>query len=368
MKVILLYGGKSGEHEVSLVSASAIVRNIDKGKHEVTLVGITKAGEWFLQDRSEIDRVLAGAGAALRIAQGPPIAAAPGRGLFRLDTCRPLDADIAFPALHGAFGEDGCVQGLLETAEVPYAGSGVMASALCMDKEKAKQVWQLKGLPVVPWVCLKEPVSGSALEECEKRFGYPLFVKPCSAGSSVGAGKAQTRPALEAAVREAFLWDEKVLVEPALQAREIECSVTGNPAQGKFPVTAYSPGEVAPTHEFYDYDAKYTDPRGADLQVPAKISPKDEAFIKETAAGAYEALGCAGLSRVDFFLDKKSGKIFLNEINTMPGFTPISMFPRMCAASGLAFPALIDLLLEEGLERYTATRAKQTEYVDLLEK
>jgi D-alanine-D-alanine ligase len=368
VNVVLLYGGKSGEHEISLLSASAILRNIDRPRHRVTLIGINKGGLWFLQDPSEAERVRNDPEAVLRISEDEGVAVVPGRGLALASSGTKIQADIVFPALHGTFGEDGTVQGLLDCAGLPYVGSGVGASAVSMDKERTKQVWQNAGLPVVPWRCLRSPgPDRDALDGCEGAFGYPLFVKPSAGGSSVGAAKAGDRAALEAAVAEAFLWDEKVLVEPAIPAREIECSVTGNPfcppgSPPEHTVRAYCLGEINPAHEFYDSDAKYIDPEGASTVTPARLTPEQACFIEDTAKRAYAALDCAGLARVDFFINKKTGAVFLNEINTMPGFTAISMFPKMCAAWGMDFPSVIELLLEEGLARFKHVNRKKTDY------
>jgi D-alanine-D-alanine ligase len=239
-----------------------------------------------------------------------------------------------------------------------------------MDKERAKQIWRAKGLPVVPWVCIKQPFSEDALTACEASFAYPLFIKPCSGGSSVGTAIAHDRARLKNAVESAFLWDEKILVEPALPAREIECSVTGNSVRRKAvdacgspcAIHAYTPGEILPSHEFYDYDAKYNDPNGALTRIPAALTAEQSDFIAATAKKAYTALDCAGLARVDFFIHKTTNEIFLNEINTMPGFTSISMFPKMCEASGLSYEELIELLLQEGIARFRESRTKRTNY------
>jgi D-alanine-D-alanine ligase len=362
MNIILLYGGKSGENEISALSASSVLRHINT-KEAVTLIGIAKNGEWFIQDKSEVERVRADASAVLSIAEHTPAAVVPGHGILNIAAKSLVHTDVVFPALHGTFGEDGAVQGLLEIAELPYVGSGITSSALGMDKEHAMQIWRAEGLPVVPWVCLKQPFAEDALDACEASFAYPLFVKPCSAGSSVGTAIVQNRAQLKSAVENAFLWDEKILVEPAIPAREIECSVTGNSVRLKAQdIRAYTPGEILPSHEFYDYDAKYTDPNGALTKIPAAITAEQSAFITDTAKKAYTALDCAGLARVDFFIHKTTNEIFLNEINTMPGFTSISMFPKMCEASGLSYDALIELLLEEGITRFRESRTRRTNY------
>ena len=389
MTVAVLFGGKSGEHEVSLVSASSVVRRINRTKHSLVLIGIAKDGVWYVQDESEAERVVRDTNAVLKIAQDSSriVSLVPGGGTERAlqigqiatnkdgaKQAKNLAVDIVFPVLHGSYGEDGLVQGLLEMAELPYCGCSVPSSAIAMDKAQAKKIWAYEGLPVVPFACIKksaleDETLQKKLDDVEKCFGYPLFVKPCSAGSSVGAAKAGSRKELESAVHEAFLWDEKVLIEECIDAREIECSVTGDSlscgsascASGGV-LRSYEPGEIAPTHGFYDYEAKYTDPNGARLLIPAPITAEQRTEVQAMAERAYAALDCGGLARVDFFIDKKSGKLYLNEINTMPGFTPISMFPKMCEQSGLPYDRLIELLLEQGLDRFKKRRALKTSF------
>lgn len=390
MTVAVLFGGKSGEHEVSLVSASSVVRRIDRTKHSLVLIGIAKDGVWYVQDESETERVVRDTNAVLKIAQDSSriVSLVPGGGTeqaLQIGTnkdgakqAKKLAVDIVFPVLHGSYGEDGLVQGLLEMAELPYCGCSVASSAIAMDKAQAKKIWAYEGLPVVPFACIKKSALKAEtlqkeLDKAEKRFGYPLFVKPCSAGSSVGAAKAGNRKEFESAVREAFLWDEKILIEECIDAREIECSVTGDSlscgsascasgAEKASTVCSYEPGEIAPTHGFYDYEAKYTDPNGARLLIPAPITAEQRTEVQAMAERAYAALDCSGLARVDFFIDKKSGRLYLNEINTMPGFTPISMFPKMCEQSGLPSDRLIELLLEQGLDRFKKRRALKTSF------
>lgn len=365
MKIAIIYGGKSGEHEVSLASASSIVRTIDR-EHTLYLIGITKNGEWFLQPQQLAESLCADAAAVLTIEcdEKARVAVVPGGGTAKGLTVNgaPLPVDVVFPVLHGSFGEDGTIQGLFEMTELPYVGGGVLASSAAMDKEKTKIIWQHEGLPIVPFICMKRKQWESKTEreallaQAEKDFEYPLFVKPCRVGSSVGAGKARNRTELSAQIQEAFLWDSKILIEVCIDAREIECSVTGNDE-----CTVYTPGEIIPSHEFYDYDAKYTDPNGARLQIPADIDDEQRRSIRAMARKAYEALDLSGLSRVDFFIDKKTKALYINEINTIPGFTSISMFPKMCAASGLPYQELIMRLFDLALERFAATRHIKTD-------
>ena len=368
MNICVIYGGKSGEHEISLISAASIVRGISK-ENKVILIGIGKDGKWYLQKDAEYDRVCSDSKANLQIEidEKALVTVIPGgkKNAFAV-AGKTLDVDVVFPALHGTYGEDGTIQGLLDMADLPYVGCTTLASAITMDKEKTKMIWQSVGLPVVPYVCMKRHVMldsvlyDAFLEAAEEELGgYPLFVKPCCAGSSNGASKAKNRKELSFALMEAFQWDDKVLIEKSINAREVECSVTGNsvtfPADSDTEeVVAYIPGEIVPTHTFYDFDAKYNDPEGASLQIPANLSESDLEKIRKTACAAYKVLDATGLSRVDFFIDKDTNAVYLNEINTMPGFTPISMFPKMCDAAGLEFGALVELLITEAVERYNA--------------
>jgi D-alanine-D-alanine ligase len=379
MTIAILYGGKSGEHEISLISAASIARGIDASKHQIILIGITKDGRWFLQDYSELARIRRDTKSPLKITEDPfrAVSILPGGGIKKAVIVggKSIPVDVVFPALHGTFGEDGTVQGMLEMAELPYVGCGVMTSAVTMDKEKTKAVWENAGLPVVPYVCVRRSDLTDSkkydkfLDNTVAKLSFPLFVKPCSAGSSDGAAKATNMKELNGALTDAFHWGDKVLIEKAINAREVECSVTGNATTdgGKDKaeaVTAYIPGEIAPTHTFYDYDAKYNDPNGAALKIPADLDKKMLETVRTTAVAAYKALDASGLSRVDFFVDRDSGTLYLNEINTIPGFTSISMFPKLCEAAGLTFTELTELLLQEAVLRFKATRSLQTSRTD----
>jgi D-alanine-D-alanine ligase len=374
MNIAIIYGGRSGEHEVSLISAAAIARGVEKSNN-IVLIGISKNGKWYLQDNSELERINKDSSSPLKIEEKEEnlISIIPGNGknAFTVNG-KPLEIDVVFPALHGTYGEDGTIQGLFEMADIPYVGCTHISSAITMDKEKTKMIWQSVGLPVVPYVCMKRFVMMDSvlydafIEETEKELGYPMFVKPCCAGSSNGASKANNKKELGFAIMEAFQWDDKVLIEKSINdAREIECSVTGNsitglPESETEDVIAYIPGEIAPSHDFYDFDAKYNDPDGAQLLIPAELSENDLEKIRKTAMAAYKTLDATGLSRVDFFIDKDTNAVYLNEINTMPGFTPISMFPKMCDAAGLDFTNLINLLVEQALEKYKSKQKLQT--------
>lgn len=403
MNIAVMYGGRSGEHEVSIVSATSIVRHLDKEKYQLTLIGISKEGRWFYQDHTQIDNVREQEDALLEIQQDGhrEVMIVPGGGCtngLRVagagNVFVNIRIDAAFIVLHGTYGEDGTIQGLLDMAAIPYTGCGCLSSAVSMDKEITKAVWRNAGLPVLPHQCLhcgdvlatdwNQEKLRELVAPAERDFGYPLFVKPCSAGSSVGATKVADFSGLVDALKEAFKWDYKVLIEPGLNPREIECSVTGNGAnfspnsatesQADAPgwdssrtenadvnqVRSYLPGEIVPTHQFYDYDAKYTDPNGARLVIPAELTDQQREEIRSIAIRAYKALDCTGLSRVDFFLEKDTGKLYLNEINTMPGFTSISMFPKMCQAAGLEYSHLLDLIIQQGLDRFQQRSALQT--------
>lgn len=365
MNIALIYGGRSTEHEISLISASAVARGFSK-EDNIILIGITKEGKWYLQSQDLFKKICEDKNENLTIVEDDNnlINLIPG-GKKDSFTCnqKSLEIDLAFPVLHGNNGEDGTIQGLFEMLNIPYVGCTHLSSAITMDKEKTKMIWESVGLPVVPYVCMKRSVMldsviyDAFIEETEKELGYPMFVKPTCAGSSIGASKANNRKELSYNLMEAFQWDNKVLIEKSINAREIECSVTGNsvtfPADSEIEeVVAYIPGEIAPSHTFYDFDAKYNDPNGAKLIIPADLSENDLEKIRKTACAAYKVLDATGLSRVDFFIDKDTKQVYLNEINTLPGFTQISMFPKMCQAAGLDFKSLIKLLIDEALALY----------------
>lgn len=365
MNVAVIYGGKSGEHEISLVSAAAVVRNMS-AEHTPLLIGITKGGRWYAQSDEEVKRVRADGKAAFAVQEDAEkeVSVVPGLGTecFRIGG-ETVHTDVVFPVLHGTYGEDGTVQGLLEMAGVPFVGCETMASSLTMDKEKTKAVCRASGLPVVPAVTMRRTdlldsrVYDKMVEDAIRKLGFPLFVKPCKAGSSDGASKVLNARELSSALMEAFMWDDKVLIEKAINARELECAVTGNSTTGQAAdkaeaVVVRGPGEIILTHEFYDYNAKYNDSDG--VHIPADIPEDIAAEVRTIAQKAYKAVDAAGYARVDLFLDKDNGALYLNEINSIPGFTSISMFPMLCEHSGLAFTALIDTLIAEALAFYKA--------------
>ena len=346
MNICILYGGRSGEHEVSLKSAASVVKNLDPAKYRVTAIGIDKAGRWHLQE-SVVSTLVPGQGDSLSIVPSRhSVSIVPSDGIHAASG--KLAIDCVFPVLHGDFGEDGTMQGLLELAGLPYVGAGVLGSAASMDKETAKRLWRDVGLPIVDFEVIHRTSTTEARQAAGARLGWPLFVKPCSAGSSLGASRVTHERELDAALAHALQFDNRALLERYVDAREIECAVIGNAEPH-----AYVPGEIIPdkSHSFYDYAAKYTDPEGAKLVAEASLDAPTRERIMRTAQAAYAAVRCEGMARVDFFLERKTGAVFLNEINTIPGFTNISMFPRMCEASGLAYPDLLDTLITLALNR-----------------
>ncbi len=345
LKVAVLFGGRSVEHEVSVVSAQGVMAAIDDKRFKAVPIGVTRQGTWLTPAQTEraLQRIRQ---ERLRSLDEPL-----GEGLLyrtaALGALRRMD--IVFPLIHGTNGEDGTLQGLLEMAGVPYVGAGVAASALGMDKALQKTFFRHHGFPVVDDVEIKASDwtrnRDSVLRAAEATIGYPAFVKPANGGSSVGTSKARSREDLEAAVAEAFRYDRKILVEKAIEGREIEVAVLGNDDPEASPA-----GEVTFETEFYDYRAKYDDP-ATGLHIPADIPEALSDRLRETAIAAYKTIDCAGLARVDFFLTP-DGSFFLNEVNTIPGFTPTSMYPKLWANAGLSYSDLISRLIELGLERY----------------
>ena len=326
MKVAVLSGGRSSEHDVSLASGAAVREGLVAGGHEVLDVRLSREGRW-LHD-------------------GEPLALEPGAGL--------LGAEAVFPILHGPFGEDGTVQGLFELADLPYVGSGVLASALAMDKAMAKVVLAQAGLPQAPYLVVPErdwrADPGRVVAEVAGRLAYPVFTKPARLGSSIGITKVKTPDGLAAGLAAAFAHDTKALVEQGIAARELECGVLGNDAPEASVV-----GEVIPSHEFYDFEAKYLDD-ALKLEIPAQVPDAVRTKVRELSLRAFQALDCDGLARVDFFYEEATGRVLLNEVNTIPGFTPKSMFPMLWAASGVAYPDLVARLVDLAVERHAARR------------
>ena len=349
LKVLLLFGGESAEHEVSVISARSVCSAIDSSRYDVLPVGISRAGQWCLSE-SGYDALDCQAVSPEKMTSVH--LAIDSGALIRSDNGRPVDEvfDIVFPLLHGPNGEDGTVQGLLELAGLPYVGAGVAASAVGMDKELARAVFMAKGLAQTDYLVVHksrwQSHPNKVIDEIEDTLEYPVFVKPVNLGSSIGISKAADRDSLEKAIQKAACYDIKIMVERSVElARELECAVLGNERP-----RASIIGEIVPGAEFYDYSTKYLDDR-SQLIVPADLPDSISEKIKEMSIEAFKAVDGAGLSRVDFLMSP-SGEILINEINTMPGFTPISMYPRLWEASGIEYAELIDKLIELGLARY----------------
>ena len=377
LRVGVLFGGRSGEHEVSLLSAASVIQAIDKSKFDVVPIGINKQGKWLTSAHAE--RLLNGKagdhhlragdpeatpGAAV-LARGeavliPPVPTGDHSSLMPFEPHGPvagssIDVDVIFPVLHGTFGEDGTIQGLFELANIPYVGAGVLGSAAGMDKDIMKSLFRAAGLPIVKHVTVLrsewEKSPKKVKQRIELRLKYPVFVKPANLGSSVGISKAHDGKELGPALDEAAKFDRKLVIEEGVggrkhKAREIECSVLGNDSP-----KASVAGEIVPIKEFYDYAAKYLD-EGSALEIPAKIGRALQKQVQELAVRAFQAVDGSGLARVDFLLDPASKKIYVNEINTMPGFTSISMYPKLWEASGLKYTDLITKLIELAVERH----------------
>jgi len=356
LRVGLLFGGRSVEHEVSLVSAASILKALDPARYDVHLIGIDRDGRWHLGSPS-LPPEAAVSGREVSLPAAPDahtlVPAGGGSGAA-------TDLDVIFPIVHGRGGEDGSLQGLLELAGVPYVGAGVLGSALQMDKDVAKRLLRAQGLPVAPWALVRHGDlardAGGAAERALSEIGLPAFVKPANLGSSVGISRVDEREALLPALREAARYDEKILVERAVDAREIEVAILGDD-----PPEASVPGEIVPRRRFYDYEAKYV-AEDTELLVPAPVSEALTRRLQELAVAAYAALEGAGLARVDFLVDRATEEPFLNEVNSLPGFTDASMFPRLWEASGLPYPALLDRLIELALARHRRRRALETTY------
>jgi D-alanine-D-alanine ligase len=361
IRVGVIFGGRSGEHEVSLVSATSVMSALDREKYDVVPIGITPEGRWIsssqalgmLKEKAPLD------GEPEKFLIPEPnrqgLVSAEGNGTL------PVPLDVVFPLVHGTYGEDGTLQGLLELANIPYVGAGVLASSVGMDKIIQKMIFREAGLPLVRYtwcysaVCRENPRKVARM--VEKDLRYPVFVKPANTGSSVGISKVHARGELADALLLAAEFDRKVIIEQGVpRAREIECSVLGNDAP-----EASVPGEVIPSNEFYDYNAKYVDGKSASV-IPARIPASVARAVRQLALRAYTAIDCAGMARVDFFVTRGKPKVYLNEVNTIHGFTAISMYPKMWEAAGLSFPALLDRLITLAMERHGEMSARRTSY------
>ena len=350
-RLAILYGGRSAEHQVSVVSARSVMEALDPDRFEVVPIAITRDGAWLLPDRSPLE-LTASDGALPEVdPAGTEVAVRPEHGLADAGAG---PVDVVFPILHGPFGEDGTVQGLFELADLPYVGSGVLASALAMDKAMAKVVLAQAGLPQAPYLVVPErdwrADPDRVAAEVGGRLAYPVFTKPARLGSSIGISKVKTPDGLAEGLATAFAHDTKALVEQGVTARELECGVLGNDAPEASVV-----GEVVPGHEFYDFEAKYLDD-ALKLEIPAPVPAGVRDRVRELSLHAFQALDCEGFARVDCFYEEATGRVLLNEVNTIPGFTPKSMFPMLWAASGLAYPDLVARLVDLATERHAARR------------
>lgn len=354
VRVAILFGGKSAEHEISLQSAKNIVAAIDKRKYEVVLIGIDKKGNWGLrkslpgdafkgiQPEKNLKKVVL-------IPRGRVVSLSDGKTAARVD--------VVFPVLHGPCGEDGTVQGLLKLADVAFVGAGVLGSALGMDKDVMKRLLRDAGIKTAKFLALdRSSMSTVGFEEIRRELGLPFFIKPANLGSSVGITKVKKKEQFDRALKEAFQYDSKILIEECIQGREIECSVLGN----EHPIASL-PGEIIPRHEFYSYEAKYLDEKGAAFEIPAKLPPGLTREIQEISIQAFKVLCCEGMARVDFFL-RDNREPLVNEINTIPGFTQISMYPKMWEASGISYPELVDRLIQLALARFKKESELKTSY------
>lgn len=350
IKVAVIFGGRSGEHDVSLMSARSVLSVLDPAKYDVTQIGITHEGKW-LTGEDVVGKFESGKAEGLEqvvISPDPSL-----HGIYVLRNTyyvKLTDIDVYFPVLHGTFGEDGTIQGLFEMADAAYVGAGVTGSAVGMDKGVFKEVMRAIGVPTAESIiALRSEIEknmNAVIEKAEQVSAYPLFTKPANLGSSVGVTKCRTRSDLQEGLMEAALYDRRVLIERGVaDAREIEVSVLGNDEP-----RASVPGEILPSREFYSYESKYVDGTSG-LLIPAPLPQETTARIQELALRAYKAIDCAGMARVDFFLDKDSGKVYLNELNTIPGFTRISMYPKLWEASGMTYSELVDRLIELALQR-----------------
>ncbi len=356
LRVGVLFGGQSGEHEVSLSSARGVMNAMDKTKYEVIPIGITKSGQWLTG--TNVHQKLLEAAVGHPVLGNLPAAVDEKSLILPISETGPLD--VVFPVLHGPFGEDGTVQGFLDLVGIPYVGAGVLASAAGMDKAVCKDIFKAHHLPIVAHLVFLRSewlhAPDAALDRCEAELPYPMFVKPANMGSSVGIHKCKNREQLRAGLTDAARYDRKLIVEQGVDAREIEVSVLGNDNP-----MASVPGEIIPSREFYSYAAKYID-NNSGLLIPAPLEPAQVEEVQQLAITAFKVLDGSGLARCDFLLDKPTGKIYLNEVNTMPGFTPISMYPKLWEASGLPYGELIDRLIELALERHAEKQQTQTNF------
>jgi D-alanine-D-alanine ligase len=349
--ILVLCGGKSGEHEISLLSTCSVFKAINTEKYEVYLVGIDKYGQFHYGD---FESLILGQNSPKTIklnedSRKVHLSSDKGRVYLKdLETSELIsEVDVVFPVMHGTFGEDGAIQGLLEFLQVAYVGSGVLGSTVCMDKDITKRLLEHTNIRTAKSLAFRKyKVHDEQLQEVINKFGFPLFIKPANLGSSVGVSKAKSFTELKESVNSAFKYDNKVIIEEYIKGREIEVAILGNED-----IMASIPGEITPTHEFYDYEAKYIDENGCELIIPAKLDEEKVKEIQDLAIQTFKTLQCRGLARVDFFI-KENGEIYVNEVNTIPGFTNMSMYPKLFEASGISYTKLLDKLIELALSEY----------------
>lgn len=358
----ILCGGKSAEHEISLTSTKSIIEALNKDKYDITLIGIDKTGRWSLRDKklflqhADDPKTIQFSGESEELALTPhqqssliPYTETHLQHGFHLD--------VVFPVLHGTFGEDGTVQGLLKLLDIPFVGAGVLGSAVGMDKDVMKRLLRDAGIPIAKFITIhKHEQAQYTYEKVKQILGSTLFVKPANLGSSVGISKVRTAAEFDTAIRHAFEYDRKILIEEAIDGRELECAVLGNAE----PIASL-PGELIPSHEFYSYEAKYLDDNGARFEIPVSLPEAKTKELQALAIHAFKALCCEGMARVDFFMCK-DGKLLINEINTIPGFTKISMYPKLWAASGIPYPELLDKLIALAIDRHEEEKAIKTDF------
>lgn len=359
IRVGVIFGGKSAEHEVSLQSAKNVIEAIDKERYEVVRIGLDREGRWYLNEDSHFLLNNADPKLIQLNKSSQEVALIPGersKQLINISKNQPLkQLDVVFPILHGPFGEDGTVQGLLKLANIPFVGAGVLGSAVGMDKDVMKRLLRDADIPLAKFLTFYD-ISEIDFELVKKELGMPVFIKPANLGSSVGITKPRDKDEFIKAVEEAFMFDNKIIIEENVSGREIECSVLGNNKP-----EASLPGEVLPSHEFYSYEAKYIDEKGAVLEIPANLAEDLIEKVQSLAVKTFKVLCCEGMARVDFFI-KEDETIIVNEINTIPGFTRISMYPKLWEASGLSYSELINRLIELALERYEKEQKLKTSY------
>jgi D-alanine-D-alanine ligase len=347
-RVGLLYGGRSVEYEVSVASAASILKALDGDRYDVSVIKVDQSGHWHLREAGDLETREPGKGREMALT---PVPDTPTLSPLSDDAHPAIALDVIFPIIHGRSGEDGALQGLLELKEIAFVGSGVLGSAIQMDKDVTKKLLAHAGLPVVPWMSfrhheLEDDRLDLAVKRVGEELGYPVFIKPANSGSSVGISKAQDALELITGIREAALHDDKLIVEAGLDAREVEVAILGDEAP-----EASVAGEILPSHEFYDYAAKYLDD-ATELVIPAALSEEQSQELRSMALEAFAAVEASGFARVDFLIDRQTGKVYLSELNSLPGFTNGSMYPRLWEASGLPYPKLLDRLIDLALERH----------------